>query len=132
MVRCTELFTILPKPGDSTVTEYKPGGSDRRIATPSALVVAFREMPLVESAAVTEAPRTTAPFGSFTMTCNSEVCTWATAPATRNAVTTSTQNSLRAKFILFSSDENCCTELGGVPWDTLRCTAMPAVVRPCD
>src|SRR5271169_3463006 len=103
MVRRTDSFTILAKPRASTVTEYSPGGRDNRIARPSALVVVVRETPLPGSAAVTEAPRTTAPLASFTTTCNSEVCSCAIAPANRHRTATSMHDNLCATVMESSS-----------------------------
>src|SRR5215472_9906449 len=99
MVSLTDSFTILAKPGASTVTEYSPGGSDNRIAAPSAFVVAVREMPLPAWAAVMVAPLTTAPLASFTSTCSSEVCTCAQVPPNMHATATKQHNTLRTAIM---------------------------------
>src|SRR6516162_10872125 len=104
IVSRTDWLTILAKPGASTVTEYGPGGSDNRIAIPSAFVVAVREMPLPASAAVMDAPLTTAPLASFTSTCNSEVCTCAQELPNRHATATKQHNTFRAAIMVSSSN----------------------------
>src|SRR5271166_1531768 len=60
-------------------------------------------MPLPGSAAVTDASRTTAPLASFTMTCNSEVCTCAIAPTNRHTTATNMHDNLRATVMESSS-----------------------------
>ena len=63
--------SALVKLAASTVTEYTPGDSASKRYTPSAFALVERSKALAPSRAVTVALVTTAPVGSFTVTCNS-------------------------------------------------------------
>src|SRR5271166_4243528 len=103
----------------------------RQTPRPSALVVAVRETARPDSAAATEESRMTAPLASFTMTCNSEVCTCAMAPASRHAMATSKHKSLRATIMVFPTDRGFCPGSGLRQGRPLRNAGSRTVARPC-
>src|SRR4051812_43929174 len=96
----TLLSVVLEKPEASTITWYWPGGKSRNWYSPSTFSFCVRSKFLASLRTVTVAFFKTAPFGSFTDTCNSADADCASELSGSSVQTVNTQRYLHIPFIL--------------------------------